>query len=95
MSNTPKTSHTNPIVGQLLVGATAIDIFHGDTVGACMMRSGVLATRRSGNGQLRGLFCAIGICNDCLVTVDGVDNLRACVTPARNGARVDIASESP
>jgi predicted molibdopterin-dependent oxidoreductase YjgC len=34
------------------------------------------------------MYCAIGVCNECLVTVDGVHNMRACVTKARPGAVV-------
>jgi NADH dehydrogenase/NADH:ubiquinone oxidoreductase subunit G len=27
----------------------------------------------------------MGVCFDCLVTVDGVDNVRACLTPVEDG----------
>ncbi|MHB8947330.1 MAG: (2Fe-2S)-binding protein, partial [Bacillota bacterium] len=37
----------------------------------------------------RGLFCAIGRCTDCVMTVDGVPNVRTCVTPVREGLRVE------
>ena len=36
----------------------------------------------------RGLFCGIGACQDCLVTVDGVDGVRACVAPATPGTAI-------
>lgn len=31
------------------------------------------------NQQPRGVFCGIGVCFDCLVTVNGVANIRACL----------------
>ena len=31
----------------------------------------------------------MGVCQDCLVTVDGRPNVRACVTPVRDGMRVE------
>ena len=33
----------------------------------------------------RGLYCGIGLCFGCLVTVDGVAGVRACVTQVRAG----------
>ncbi len=40
-------------------------------------------TRRA--GAPRGIFCGIGVCFDCLVTVDDVANERACLRPATAG----------
>lgn len=31
----------------------------------------------------RGVFCAIGRCTDCVMIVDGVPNVRTCVTPLK------------
>jgi predicted molibdopterin-dependent oxidoreductase YjgC len=60
----------------------------GDTLGASLMRAGVVTLRRSWSNQPRGLYCGIGVCNDCLVTVDGKPNVRACVTSVVEGAVV-------
>ncbi|MDQ3044381.1 MAG: (2Fe-2S)-binding protein [Chloroflexota bacterium] len=38
-----------------------------------------------GGGETRGGFCMVGRCADCLVSIDGVANVRACVTPLRAG----------
>jgi 2Fe-2S iron-sulfur cluster binding domain len=56
----------------------------GQTVAAALWAAGVRSwrTTREG-GSPRGLFCGIGTCFDCLVTVDGVPNQRACLIPAR------------
>ena len=37
----------------------------------------------------RGVFCAIGRCTDCVMTVDGMPNVRTCVTPVRAGMRIE------
>jgi hypothetical protein len=50
---------------------------------------------RSAAGEARGLFCGMGVCFDCLVTVDGADNQRACMTRARPGCRVELAHGLP
>ncbi|MEO8093635.1 MAG: (2Fe-2S)-binding protein [Pseudolysinimonas sp.] len=66
----------------------------GQTVGAALADAGISSwrtTRRT--GEPRGLFCGIGICYDCLLTVDGVRGIRACVTPAGSGQI--ISSDDP
>lgn len=56
----------------------------GQTVGAALWAAGVRSWRTTrGAGAPRGLFCGIGVCFDCLVTIDGTPNRRACVVPAR------------
>ncbi len=42
-------------------------------------------------GEPRGLFCGMGICFDCLVTIDGRAGVRACMTRVRDGMRVETA----
>lgn len=37
----------------------------------------------------RGFFCAIGECSSCFMVVDGVPNVRTCVTPLREGMKVE------
>ncbi len=37
----------------------------------------------------RGLFCAIGRCSDCFMIVDGIPNTRTCVTPVREGMKIE------
>jgi predicted molibdopterin-dependent oxidoreductase YjgC len=61
----------------------------GQTVGAALWADGVRSWRTTrGEGRPRGLFCGIGTCFDCLVTVDGEPNLRACLLPASAGLDV-------
>lgn len=61
----------------------------GDTVGSAMAAAGETITARSFKyHRPRGLLCMTGACGNCLCTVDGVPNLRACVTPIRDGMQV-------
>ena len=61
----------------------------GQTIAAVLLAGGVRSwrTTRTG-GRPRGLFCGIGVCFDCLVTVNGVPEVRACLAPARPGDRI-------
>ena len=43
----------------------------------------------------RGYFCGIGICQDCLVTIDGVTNVQACRTKVRSGMSVTTQTGLP
>jgi predicted molibdopterin-dependent oxidoreductase YjgC len=61
----------------------------GQTVGAALTRAGIRSWRTTRNtGRPRGLFCGIGVCFDCLITVDGEPNVRACMQEAADGLRV-------
>ena len=71
------------------VDGTEVTAHDGDSVAAVLMRAGRVSWRRTRDGDRpRGLFCGIGACQDCLVTVDGVDGVRACVAPAAAGAAI-------
>ena len=37
----------------------------------------------------RGIFCAIGRCTDCAMTVNGVPGVRTCITRVEEGMRVE------
>jgi len=68
----------------------------GQSVGAALTDAGIRSwrtTRRQ--GRPRGLFCGIGVCYDCLITVDGRPNQRACLTPARPGLRLESGATAP
>lgn len=41
------------------------------------------------HGRPRGLFCGMGVCHDCSVTVDGRPGVRACVETVRDGMVVE------
>lgn len=52
----------------------------GETLAAALTRAGVTAFRETRTGAGRGIYCGMGVCQDCLVTVDGKPNQRACMT---------------
>ena len=79
----------------MTVDGRAIAVETGDSVAAALMRAGIMAFRRSHTGEPRGVFCGIGVCNDCLVTVDGEPNVRACLAPAVAGTVVATSFATP
>jgi len=62
-----------------------IPAWEGDTIAAALYAIGKRAWRRSRYGDERGLLCGIGYCFDCLITVDGRPDIRACQTPVKEG----------
>jgi len=58
---------------------------------AALLAAGRRSTRVTARaGEPRGYFCGMGVCHDCLVTADGLPNVRACMTPVKEGLRVEI-----
>jgi D-hydroxyproline dehydrogenase subunit alpha len=60
----------------------------GETVAAALTAAGILSIRRTRKGSARGLFCGMGVCQDCLVEIDGTSNQRACMTKLEPGMRI-------
>ena len=53
----------------------------GDTIAAALIANGVKYFRiTKKNKEKRGLFCGIGQCTACCVIVDGVPNIKSCIT---------------
>ena len=59
----------------------------GQSLAAALIASDRVALRDSPGGSPRGLYCGIGVCQECRVVVDG-EVVRACVTPVVAGMRV-------
>lgn len=66
----------------------SIPIAPGATIAAALTAAGELALKHSRQGDCRGVFCGMGVCQECLVEVDGVPGQRACMTAAEPGVRV-------
>ncbi len=67
----------------------------GDTVAAALIDAGEYGCREAADGSLRGVFCGMGVCHECLVTVDGRPGLRACMTPVQDGMTIGIQPAWP
>ncbi|MEN8243414.1 MAG: (2Fe-2S)-binding protein [Thermodesulfobacteriota bacterium] len=75
---------------EIEVDKNKIVAFEGETVATALMASG---RRTFGHttkkGHPRGVFCGIGLCHNCLMTIDGIHNTRACQVLATPGCRVE------
>jgi predicted molibdopterin-dependent oxidoreductase YjgC len=73
----------------IMVDGVPLQAYLGETIAGVLLANGRRAWRHTEGGEPRGLFCGMGICFDCLVTVDGVPNVRACITPVVAGMAVE------
>ena len=61
----------------------------GDSVAAALLAAGVTSTRETPvSGAPRAPFCMMGTCFECLVEIDGEENVQACMTLIRDGMTV-------
>lgn len=68
-----------------------VEALPGETIAAALAASDIVAVRQVRSGAPRGPFCGMGVCFDCLVTVDGRPNQRACLTKVEAGMDVRSA----
>ena len=63
--------------------------YEGEPIAMALKAAGVAVHRYTAKRhEPRGIFCAIGRCTDCVMVVDGVPNVRTCMTPLAEGMDV-------
>lgn len=73
---------------------TAVPARPGSSVAAALTAAGIVAYRHAGAGD-RGLFCGMGVCGECAISVDGQTGRLACMTTVRDGMRLDRQPVTP
>jgi aerobic-type carbon monoxide dehydrogenase small subunit (CoxS/CutS family) len=77
-----------PIV-EIEVDGQIIQAIAGEPIAVALLAAGKHVLRYTRKlHEPRSLFCAIGRCTDCMMIVDGVPNIRTCVTPVKAGMRI-------
>jgi len=66
----------------------------GDSVAAALLNcnESILGERR--NGKDRGVYCGMGVCNECLVTINGKQGLKACMHTLEPGDVIEKESDT-
>ena len=84
------------VVFQFEFEGRQIGAHDGDTIGSAVTAAGVgILSRSFKYHRPRGLLCVAGNCPNCLMTVDGVPNVRACTTKARADMKVSRQNAWP
>jgi len=74
----------------LTIDGRTVQAKSGDTVAAALLAAGLETCRTTPvTGAPRAPYCLMGVCFDCLVTIDGVGSRQACLVPVRAGMTVE------
>lgn len=70
--------------------------YKGDTIASALLANGVRQLRvHEESGNPRGIYCNIGHCFECRVTVNGKTGVRACMTEIKEGMTVESGEVMP
>lgn len=78
----------------LLVNGKAVTAYRGETVHAALLAAGYRVLRKSKTGtEFRGFLCGMGVCYECMVTINGLPDQRACMRQVED--RMEIRIDEP
>lgn len=64
--------------------------FEGEPISAALHANGITTYRKTKRMKRpRGFFCAIGKCSSCFMVVNGIPNVRVCITPLKEGMKIE------
>lgn len=88
----------HPILGPLekkrrvkiTVDDKMLNAIEGEPIASALMANGIMVFRKTRiRKEPRGYFCGIGLCTDCMMTVNGVQNIRTCITTVKKGMKIE------
>lgn len=95
----------HPVTGQtgqnrrainIFVNGQSLEVLEGETLAAALWANALIAVGQNEGADLpRGLYCGIGHCYECRVTVDGIEDVRSCLLPVRQGMQVMLRDPDP
>jgi len=67
----------------IVVDGAPMQAFRGESIATVLLVNGRRTLRWTPRGhEPRSVFCAMGVCFDCVVTVNGQPNVRSCMVSA-------------
>lgn len=90
----------HPILGKLKkrrvvkinVNGRTIGALEGEPVASALWANGIKVFRLSEKyHEPRGIFCAIGLCTSCIMTVDDIPNVRTCNVLVKDGMTIKVS----
>lgn len=80
--------HPGPPVSFTFDGV-AREAIAGESIAAALIANGVISLGTRRDGSPRGVWCGMGVCQECLVTVNGKTSRRACMDAIEDGDCVE------
>ncbi|MGC9384236.1 MAG: (2Fe-2S)-binding protein [Kosmotogaceae bacterium] len=63
--------------------------YEGETIAVALHANGIKNLRKTPKRERdQGFFCAIGKCSSCLMEVNGIPNVRTCITRVKEGMSI-------
>lgn len=72
---------------EIMVDGEPVPAYSGETVATALMAAGRWI-HQIHNGRPLATFCNIGVCYSCLMTINGINGVRACQTPVADGLTI-------
>ena len=79
---------------EIEVNGRKIPAYRGQTIAEAILANRKRVLRTTQNNAPRGVYCAMGICYECRMIVDGVPNVRTCMTLATPGCKVNSQADA-
>ena len=88
----------HPILGKLeekrkikiIFNIKELEAYEGEMIATTLLANGIKVFRLTKkNKKPRGIFCGIGRCTDCVMVVNGIPNVRTCVTQVEDGMKIE------
>ena len=88
----------HPVLGSLkkgkevniTVNGKKVKALDGEPIASALMAAGIMTFRKTIKREdPRGYFCGIGRCTDCMMIVNGIRNVRTCITPVKEGMKIE------
>lgn len=77
-------------VVEITVDGKSMQAKKGEMIAAVLLANGIKIHRYTAKEHKpRGIFCGIGQCTDCVMTVNGRANVRTCITPVEHGMVIE------
>ncbi|MEW7850735.1 (2Fe-2S)-binding protein [Massilia aurea] len=73
----------------VFVNGAPVEAHPGETVATALLAAGINHFRTARNGAPRAPVCNMGVCFECVVTVDGRPATRSCMTLVEPGMQIE------
>lgn len=78
----------------ILVNGRPTRALKGEPLSSALWASGYKTLRHTRQTKSpRGIYCGMGVCFECLVTIKGKGQVRACMTKVEPGLDVELGSK--
>jgi len=79
---------------EVTIDGRKVQAFEGELVSTVLLAEGIsIFGRKHTTGRPSGIYCGMGVCYECLVTINGTTNIRACQTFAVDRMVIETAGQ--